>query len=112
MTETPDAAAPVERAGWLRRNAALIWAGGLVLIGVVVSVLGSGLAPIAIGHLGYAPLAATILFDGPPFWLEPFFIGLVIALAGLLILAASLGYRAGVKRAQLARPSVTASRAQ
>lgn len=97
MTQ-PDAAAPPGRPAWMRRNAVLICGVMFVLIGVVVSVLGSGLAPIAIGNLAYAPLAATILFDGPPFWREPFFVGLVLALAGALVVTATLGYRAGFKR--------------
>jgi hypothetical protein len=98
MTEHPDVVRPVAGSGWLRPNAVLLVGMVLVVTGVLAVVLGSGMAPVAIGSFAYAPLAQTILIESPPLWQEPSFLGLVTTVLGLLIIAAALGYRAGRKR--------------
>src|SRR5688572_2584953 len=95
MTEPSDRAA---RPGWLRRNAMLLAGVLLVVVGVITTVLGSGLAPVAIGHFAYAPLTEAALVVWPPLWEDPFLLGLVITVIGLMLIAAGLGYRAGRKR--------------
>jgi hypothetical protein len=98
MSEHPDVARPVVGAGWLRHNAVLVAGMVLVVVGVFAVVLGSGMAPVAIGTFAYAPLAQTILVEYPPLWQEPVLLGLMTTVLGLLTIAAALGYRAGRKR--------------
>lgn len=97
MTERSDAAHP----GWWRRNAVLLVGAALVVVGAVTTVLGSGLAPIAIGSIGafrYAPLAEMLLVPARPLWQEPLVLGLLTLVCGLLVIAANLGFRAGRER--------------
>lgn len=103
MTETPDAAAPVERAGWMRQNVVLL-VGILLAVGGSIAVgVTSAPAQASFGWVAYASLEDAVLIASSPLWQKPVFLGLVAAVAGLVVIAADLGYRAGARRASRAQ---------
>ncbi|MET1052584.1 MAG: hypothetical protein ABWX65_08100 [Mycetocola sp.] len=103
MTETSDAAAPVERAGWVRRHAVLLAGALLAVGGSIAVVVTSAPAQATFGWVAYASLEDAVLIASSPVWQKPVFVGIVVAVVGLIVIAAALGYRAGVRRASRAQ---------
>ena len=78
----------------------LVLAVGSVLsvVGVVVLVVASA-RPVSFGWFAYAPLSdTTFTADGVNLFSTASLVGAVVLVIGLLVLAAGLGYRRGVRR--------------
>ncbi len=99
-----DAPTPASRRRWEARNLVLVVGVGLVLVGIVVTGSAPGLAFIGVPTFGWAAYVGSTapLTSAPAFWEEQVVQGAALAVLGFVVIAANLGYRAGLRRA--ARP--------
>ncbi|KQO47678.1 hypothetical protein ASG28_09515 [Frigoribacterium sp. Leaf415] len=70
----------------------------VLVVGVVVLAI-AGAQPVSFGWFAYAPLSdTTFTAEGVHVFSTASLVGAVIVVIGLLVLAAWLGYRRGVRR--------------
>lgn len=74
---------------------------GLLVAGVLVTTRAPGLAFVAVPTFGWSAYAGNSapLTSAPAFWEQEVVQGAAVAVLGLVVIAATLGYRAGVRRA-------------